>query len=64
MYDTLVKSIFDSLNDQHASPEQKRVAAVRAGLIAQAYAQDADLLFKQDCDVNDSPDAAGNSATA
>ena len=63
--DVLVEAIFEAVDRQEFSPEQKRVAVVRAGLIAQAYVFDADLFFslKQDNDVNTGLGCADNGGT-
>jgi len=63
-HDVLVKAIFETVNQHKASPEDKRSAIARAGLIAQAYVVDAGLLFEQDNDVNRNPAARENSGTA
>lgn len=64
--DVLVKAIFAAVDLVGYTPEQKRVGMVRAGLIAQAYVFEADLLFSlnQDGDVNAGFGIGGESATA
>lgn len=46
--DILVKAIFEAVEQPGYSPEQKRLAVARAGLIAQAYGLEADLLFQDE----------------
>lgn len=60
--DALVEAILEAINQQPCTAEEKRVAVARAGLIAQAYALRANLLFEQDCNVNNSLDRANDSA--
>jgi hypothetical protein len=63
--DVLVEAIFDAINQQECSPEEKRIALARAGLVATAYEFRAELLFplKHDRDVDDGLDSSDNSAT-
>lgn len=64
-YDVLVETIFDALNKRKESPEDKRCAMARAGLIAQAYALDANLLFENNDDVHlDLPRGGSSSGSA
>ncbi len=47
MFDPLVSAIFAAINREQGSPEERRMACVRAGVIAQAYQGDllVDTLF-------------------
>jgi hypothetical protein len=60
--DVLVEAILNAISQQPYTAEEKRVAVVRAGAIARVYEFRADLLFKQDCNVNNRLDNASDSA--
>jgi hypothetical protein len=44
--DILVNTIFDAIRKTEASPDERRIAVIRAGLIAQTYAE-GDTLTEQ-----------------